>query len=404
MASQKKKIQILTSDMGFGHRSAAEAIASALSEKYGDHCECKIENPLNHPKAPNIARESQSNYDEIVKNLPEMYKMGYRISDSTLPVTLMEGAFIAALYEPIKETIKAFQPDLVITAYPIYQAPIDAFLTLNNQHIPLMTVVTDLVTVHHVWFNPRVTRLTVPTDAVKERALKAGLKPGQIIKTGIPINPQILALKQKDVPELRKALNWQTDPVTVLAVASPRVSVLTDILETLDHSGFDLQFALVAGGNDDLYRIFQETDWHHPAAVYNFVEFIPKLMRAADIILCKAGGLIVTESLSSGLPIMVSQAIPGQEEGNLGFIVDNHAGARCLTPLDALKTLSHWLAHDRGLLKEVSANAEILVPADAAYRVADSAWDMLENPVEDRRKRETGPLRDLLARFNITSS
>lgn len=401
MTVEEKRVLILTGDAGFGHRSAAEALQNALQSKMGENCTIKIENPLNNPMVPEVIRKSQNDYDTIVKKLPELYKTGYQISDSNLPVSLMEAGFIIVLYQTVKKTIKDFNPDLVITTYPIFQAPIDALNKLGNAHFPFMTVVTDLVSIHHVWFNTGVSLLTVPTQAAAQRAIDSGLPPEKVQKIGIPVDPQINALKKVKKEELRRELGWREDLTTVLVVGSPRIASLEAFAEVFDNSGYDLQLVLVASGNEEIWQRFQSTQWYHPTFVYDFVDNMPKMMRAADLILCKAGGLITTEALASGLPIMHIQYLPGQEKGNVDFVVDNQAGQYCQTPLEALKTLSLWLRDDQKQLKQIAENASRLVPADAAMAIAEKVRQLLNQPAPDQIEKDTKPLQDLLANFNI---
>lgn len=377
MTENKKKILILMGEAGLGHKSAAEAIEKSLNQIYGDRCEVIVENPLNHPDIPDFIRDTQSDYDEIVKAIPELYRMGYDVSDATLPVTLMEGGFTLVLLNVLREILEDMAPDLIITTYPIYPAPLTVAFQMDELEIPLISVVTDLVTVHHVWFNNGVTRLTVPTEEVRQRAIDAGISPEKIIKTGIPVDPQILALKEVDKEEVRSELGWEKETRTLLVAGSPRVTALMDILQTLDESEYNFQWALVAGGSDSLFTQFQETDWNHPAAVYNFIDFMPKVMRASDMIISKAGGLITTESLASGLPLMFVHVLPGQERGNVGYVVERGAGALCETPEEALKTLSDWLDEDNAKLHDFARNAEGLGQPQAANLIAKEAWRLI---------------------------
>jgi len=397
-----KRILILTGDAGMGHRSAAQAVQQAIQEKYNDRCEATIENPLNNPKVPDLIRKSQSDYDEVVKKLPDLYKMGYKVSDSTLPVSLMEAGFIVVLYEAIRECIQKCQPDLVLSTYPIFQAPIHTALTLRKKTIPNITVITDLTKVHHVWFSKAVTCCTAPTESVRQQALKAGLSPQQLRVTGIPINPHIMKLKQTDKQNIRESLGWDSDRICVLVVGSPRIKAMMEIVKLIDHSGFDLQLALVAGGNNALFEHFQEENWHHSVKIYNFVDNLPELMRAADMIVCKAGGLIVTESLASGLPLMLVYALPGQEIGNVNFVVENHAGCLCQKPEEILETLCHWLEHNHAQLIQTAENAAGLIPVDAAFIIADLAWELLNQPAAEVKRKDISPLKEFLARFDLS--
>ncbi len=176
------------SDAGMGHRSASNALRDTFQLRYGDACEVVINNPLDHPKTPKALRKSQTDYDEIIKHLPDLYKVGYQISDGSLPATFIEGGLIVALYLSLR--ISSSRINLIWSyRLPLYQARWSRVALNNQPRIPLFTAITDLVSVHQLWFDRNITRLAVPTDEVKQLALKAGLQKDQIIKTGIPSTP-----------------------------------------------------------------------------------------------------------------------------------------------------------------------------------------------------------------------
>lgn len=378
MTNRKKNFLILTGDAGFGHRSAAEAVRKAINIKYGEQSEALIKNPLNHPDIPDIIRESQSNYDTVVKLFPDLYKFGYQISDAKLPVKIMESGFTVLFLDTIRTMVKEISPDIIISTYPIFMAPLQTIFQSDHFNIPLITVITDLITVHRVWFNKGAARCTVPTKEVANLALKAGFREDQVINTGIPVDPQIAALKDADKNMLRTELGWQERLTTILVAGSPRIGSLIEILKSLDSSNQKFQFALVAGKNETLLKKFKSVSWQHPAHIYDFVDTMPKMMRASDMILCKAGGLITTESLASGLPMMVVEVIPGQEEGNLRYILEHEAGVHCKKPKCACNDLEQWLENDRKLLKITAENAAKIGRPDAAFDIADIAWDLVD--------------------------
>ncbi len=402
----KKKVLILTADAGMGHRSAAEALKSAFLIKYGEQCEVIVNNPLDHPKTPKFLRRSQSDYDEIVKKLPDLYEAGYQISDGTLPVTLIEGGMVVALYEALREIVLDIKPDLILTTYPIYQAPLSAVTILNGlTKIPLITVVTDLTAVHHVWFNPNISCCAVPTEEVRTQALNSGLSPDQIILSGIPVNPQIAALKQTKPSTLRRKFGWNENLPTFLVVGSPRVNDFEQLLQGLDQCQNPFQLILVAGGNEELNNRLEEITWQHPSKIYGFIDDMPEMMRAVDMILCKAGGLIVTESLAAGLPLLLINALPGQEAGNVDYVIKHQAGEYCTSSEEIRKTVSSWLKDEEAELKVIAENASQIGKPDAAFTVADHAWQcLLESENEQPAVKEhhhAHPLRELLQRFNI---
>jgi 1,2-diacylglycerol 3-beta-galactosyltransferase len=114
---------------------------------------------------------------------------------------------------------------------------------------------------------------------------------------------------------------------------------------------------------------------------------MPTLMRAADCIVCKAGGLITTESLACGLPILLTDAIPGQEASNVRYVVEGGAGAVAKDPLEGLETMCHWLANGGEGLAECSQNSRRLGRPRAAFDVAALAWKQAQLGPQARPER-----------------
>jgi 1,2-diacylglycerol 3-beta-galactosyltransferase len=367
-----KRILILTADAGFGHRSAANAVATALQNTRGDTCAVEIVNPLESKRVPAFLRDSQADYDRIVREMPNLYEFGYQASDAAVPTTVVESALTVVLFDAMRSIVRRHQPDAIVTTYPLYQAPLGAVYAIRRRYIPLLTVITDLVTVHRLWFNEAADLCLVPTQSVRDLALKYGLAADKIRVTGIPVRPD-LAQEGQDPAAIRAELGWHTDLPTMLTVGSKRVGNLPDVLRALNHSGLPLQLALIAGGDDELYRQFQDTEWHVPTHVYNFVKDMPSMMHAADCIICKAGGLIVSEALACGLPLLLIDVLPGQEAGNADYVVDGGAAERATDAIAALETVYHWLDRDGALLAQRARNARRLGRPRAAYDVADQA-------------------------------
>ncbi len=368
-----KNILILIADYGYGHRSAANAIAEALHETHGEECTVEIINPLDDPRAPAFFRENQQDYDRLVREMPELYKLGYQVGETRLVSDLIKGTFTLALFNVLREIVRQKRPDVIVCPYPFYQGILSAIFTIEKQHIPILTVVTDLATVNRLWFHPASDLCLVPTQTVYDLAIGAGLPPEKVKITGIPVRPNLVKGNQ-DQASLRLSLGWRPDLFTVLAVGSKRVEHLYDALRVLNHSGLPVQLVVVAGGDDELYRRFQETEWHVETHCYNFVTEMGAFMRAADCILGKAGGLIVSETLACGLPMILVDVIPGQETGNADYVVSGNAGVLARDPIEVLETVCHWLEMDRSLYRQQAENACRLGHPRAAYDVADLAW------------------------------
>lgn len=370
---KKKRILLLYADAGFGHRSAALAIQAALDEKYGDRCTVDMVNALEDTRTPKYLRDSQSDYDKMVRNMPELYKIGYEASDASITKGLVDSGLTLMLYDVMKDLLKRYNPNAIVSTYPLYQAPIDSVFTIDRTSIPMVVVITDLVSVHRVWFNIGVDYCLVPTEEVKQLALASGLLEEKIILTGIPVSPNLIR-KNNSKEELKAELGLDPNRVTFLVAGSKRVEGIPEILTGLNHSGLPIQLILVAGGDEELFIQLQSEQWHIPVKIFNFVDFMPKLMHASDAIIGKAGGLIVSESLACGLPMIFINVLPGQETGNAEYVVQHGAGVVCHDPLALLEICAHWLENDRQMLHAMADRATKLGHPQAAFQTADIVW------------------------------
>jgi 1,2-diacylglycerol 3-beta-galactosyltransferase len=368
-----KRIIILTADYGYGHRSAANAIAEALQEAHGGDCQVEIINPMDDPHAPGFLRDGEDGYNKIVRAAPDLYKLGYDIGETRMVSGIVKNGFTLMLFNALREILHTKQPDVIVCTYPTYQEILSAIFTLEKIHIPVLTVVTDLATVNRLWFHPVVDLCVVPTQIVYDLAIKAGLPAEKVKLTGIPVRPEILKGNQ-DQAELRRSRGWREDLFTVLAIGSQRVEHLYDALWILNHSGFPLQLIIAAGGDREFYDRCLETEWHLETHVYDFVTEMGIFMQASDCVLGKAGGLTVSESLACGLPMILVDVIPGQETGNADFVVSGDAGVLASNPTDVLEAMAHWLEKDRAYFHQQAQNARLLGHPQSAFDIADRVW------------------------------
>lgn len=371
-----KQILILTSDMGFGHRSTANAITATLESRYGEAVHVEVINAFDHKSIPSVVRDQQTEYDHRVRESPQFYQASYLAMDWPISTSLLEIGLTALLFQALSDILKQVTPDLIIVTHPMYLEPLNTIFRVAGRTIPIITIVTDLGTVQKIWFND-VSKITfVPTERVYDLAIQAKLPASTVKITGIPVHPQIND-ENRSPAEIRSSLGLDPAKTTVLVVGSSRVSNLLDAVQVLNHSNQPIQLIVVAGGDDAVYAALQEMEWHLPVTTYNFVNNMPALMHAADFIVCKAGGLVVTESLACGLPILLIDVIEGQETGNAEFVVNNDAGELARKPLEMLETLFHWMSDDRKHLQTLAENARKVGRPHAADEICEQALALM---------------------------
>lgn len=389
-----KKALILTADAGFGHRAAANAVADALKRFPDPAIEPVIVNLLDDPSTPRWLRETQSDFDRIVREIPKVYEVAYDQSDKPGPTTVANFGLAAILYNPLNKAIRDVEPDIVISTYPLYSGPMYAWYMRNEslirtkdgeqyltngprkKHLPSIQVITDLYTVHAIWFSYSPDRTCVSTDKVRMDAIQFGCPPGRIICTGIPVRPDLTEI-QTDKSKLRSLYGIDPKLPLMLAVGSKRVTSMLDYLNIVNHCGFPIQIVMAAGGDDQLYQQMKEIEWHVPVKIFNYCNSLSELMLASDMILTKAGGLITSESLAAGLPMLLCDVLPGQEEGNAKVVEDGGAGKVLHSHLDLLETLSHMLMDNGSKLKVMQQKAKQIGKPNAARDISKIAEDLI---------------------------
>ncbi len=389
-----KKALILTADAGFGHRAAANAIADALKRYPDPAIEPTTVNLLDDPATPQWLRNTQSDFDKIVRDTPGVYEVAYDQSDKAGPTTVAHLGLAAMLYNPLNKAIKEVEPDVIISTYPLYSGPVQAWYMRNEslvrtkdgdqylnsntkkKHIPFIHVITDLYSVHSIWFSYAPDRICVATEKVRMDAIQFGCQPGNVVVTGIPVRPDITEIHTEKA-KLRSLYNLDQKLPLMLAVGSKRVTSMIDYLNVVNHSGYPIQIVMAAGGDDGLYRQMKEIEWHIPVKIYNYCNTLPELMLASDMILTKAGGLITSESLAAGLPMLLCDVLPGQEEGNAKVVEDSGAGKLLRTQLDLLEILCHMFMDDGTKLKTMQQKARQIGKPNAARDICKMAEKLI---------------------------
>jgi 1,2-diacylglycerol 3-beta-galactosyltransferase len=368
--SEKKRILILTIDAGFGHRSAANAVRDAILDQFSDCCEPLVINPLDEDRAFLLRRLGQDDYDRLVKYIPQdLYKFGYDVIRTKSLTAITTTSTVVLLYDLMRLMVEKFKPHAILATNPLYQAPLLEHFDTTGIHPPLFNVVTDMASAQRLWFNKRLNGICVPNQATRDLALQYGVIDRRLHLTGIPVSPSIFK-ETRPPQDIRRELGLEAEKMTILAVGSIRVFNLLPSLEAVNGSELPVQVIAVAGKNEKLFAGLKGINWKIPVVIKNYADNMPTLMRASDLVMSKAGGLIVTESLAAGLPLLLCEVIEGQESGNADFILSHGAAELASDPADLVKVLGRWLAEGGKLLEERKRNAcEIGLP-QAAYTVA----------------------------------
>ena len=183
-----KRILILMTDSGGGHRASAEALKMAFHERYGDQFQVDIVDLwMDHTPWP--LNQVPKTYRFIVNDAPWLWKFFYEMGEKPKTTEQAMKAVYRWIHGTIAKAFVSYNPDLVISVHPLLQDVPLSVLARLKRHIPFVTVVTDLSTIPAEWFDPHVTRCFVASDRAYQQGLQRGMDPAQMSVLGLPIRP-----------------------------------------------------------------------------------------------------------------------------------------------------------------------------------------------------------------------
>jgi 1,2-diacylglycerol 3-beta-galactosyltransferase len=369
-----KNIVILFSDAGGGHRSAGEAITEALVAQYGPEAQVKMVDGLKD-YAPYPFNRFPAWYPSLSRRR-RFWKYLFQVTDGEWRSRLLTMLTWPYIGGPVRRLVAENPADVYVIVHWIFLAPL--LFTLGRPRPPVMTVVTDLISISGFWCHHDVDLCVAPAEPAKVRVLHHGMPAEKVRVIGLPVASRF-CLPTGSKVQNRARVGWGTDrPVVLVVGGGEGMGPLFEISQAISKSKLPCELAVIAGRNQTLQQKLQAASWNVPAHIYGFVTNMPDLMRAADVIITKAGPGTICEAFNAGLPIILYDYVPGQEAGNVGYVVDNGAGVWAASPDAVVSALGRWIGPNAqpGALAGAAANAQKLARPEASRQIADLIWGL----------------------------
>jgi 1,2-diacylglycerol 3-beta-galactosyltransferase len=307
-------------------------------------------------------------YARVIEHAPWLWAAGFSATNTPrrertvqrLAWPLMQQAFLDLAHE--------HTPDVIVSTHPLLTAP----LRRAFPQTPIAVVVTDLISGHVSWYQTGADLLIVPTLQARERAIACGVASERIVVIGVPVATPFIAVPGERA-ELQERLGWaQRIPTVLLAGGAEGIGAIENLAVAIDRAHLPCDIAVVAGRNAPLAARLRARTWQNSVHVYDFVENFAELIRAAAVLVTKAGPGTISEACASGCPLILSGAIPGQETGNVEFVTKGRAGVWAPSPLAVTSALDAWLVgrDAPAALRRASAAALQLARPHAAREIA----------------------------------
>jgi processive 1,2-diacylglycerol beta-glucosyltransferase len=363
-----RRVLIVSVKAGAGHLKAAEAVEAAI-RKYQPNAEVRNVDLLDCSNEL-IKYLYGKMYLDVVKAFPELYAYSYKHYESSKrfikPRFLIDKFNFSELFEMVEN----FSPDIVVPTHFISEAVLENYRRKREKHFKIAVTLTDYE-FHPVWLVSNIDLYFTATEEVKSSLLFHGVAREKVIASGVPIHPKFSEEKDRKALLAKYGLSNQS-PVILISAGSFGVTPLSEVFEDFGSVKEEFQIMVVCGNNAELKKDLEAKQKSEPRLkrVFGFVDFMDELMAFSDLLITKPGGITVSESMAVGLPMILIEPIPGQEEANADYLIEQGAGVKARS-LPALLHKLGLLLRDREKLADMSRRARAISHPYAARMIAE---------------------------------
>lgn len=367
-----KRALFLISDTGGGHRSAANAITTALDEIVTPASfEHRIDDVAAHCAFP--LTQLGLGYSMALRYAPPVYGALYYATNGRRRYRALV-RFCEPLYrERLRDLFLGYQPDAIVSVHPLLNhAALRARADAHMEHVPIVTVITDLGKVHESWLVAGADAVVVPAREVYARAISRGVSPARLRMLGHPIHPKfddVVGSKE----ELRAQLGLSAEkPIVMLMAGGEGGGKLLSTTLALARAHLPVELVVVCGRNEHMQQKLGElaATLPTPLHVLGFTDKIPEYFRAVDLLVTKAGPGSLAEANAAQLPVVVYDYVPGQERGNVDFVRQHGLGVVALHGSAEVVAAVGALIRSPEKLAAIRRNQETVAPRRSSRRIA----------------------------------
>ncbi len=382
-AAQAKRFLLLFSDTGGGHRASAQAVGDELLCLHGQAAAVELLDVfIELGQWP--WHRFPTWYPSCLAFNGIPWGIGFHLSNH---VKLMQTAstilwpYVGAA---LRNLLDRHPAEVIVSFHPIPNCALLMGLRAMNRSTPIAIVALDMVTLHAGWLVPGAALYTVPTLAAKANALRAGVPEDRVSLTGIPIRQRFLTAMQLPTARARAQLRLSYDkPIVLVVGGGDGIGPLEQIVRAIAHMHPAALVVVITGHNHGLKQVLTRMDLPIPVRIEGFVSNMEVWMRAADVLVTKAGPNTLAEAFAMGLPLVIYTALPGQEQENVNHVVENGAGLWAPLPQQTAEAVVQLLSN--GEMRETMATrARALARPQATRQIAQNLWRLTSEQLVPR--------------------
>ena len=360
-----KRILILTSFItGHGHKSITHSIEKQIN-KLDPDVELKIVEGFDLPFG--FGRHLGGLYGPIIRNAVYLWKLIWRLSSSH------PGRFNNFTEKMIKNKllpiIHEFQPDGIVSVHPCFCGSVMNVLQKARLDIPFVIVYADLISFSPLWVEPRATLNIIPTVEAQTRAASYGVEPEKIKVVSLPVREQIV----RAANTVNMDTNHQRTRPRLLIMSGGEGSGNIKKIVRLILGNTECEVSVITGRNKRLKEELEkqyDLRYKERLQVFGFVENVEMFMVSHDVAITRGSPNVLMECINCGLPLIITGVLPGQEEGNVDFTLNNNLGLLCEDLTQLPKNINELFMNDWELQRKIRQNQLAYRDLKAADKIA----------------------------------
>jgi processive 1,2-diacylglycerol beta-glucosyltransferase len=324
--------KVLITSTRWGHASIAKAIKEVLDTKY----QVEMQNVEVEPF-------SKISYRLIYKFFPGFFKFVYYFATLAIFRQLFYWYVEKDYMSRLETLISKFKPDIVINVYFAFDSSLAKLKT--KYHFRLVNVLADPVTFSPILISKAGENLTFDSP-----------------KTGLPvgwfIEKKYYQIQNRDRNILRESLGLNPNLFTLTVTSGSEGTFnIFKILSTFLNPKYKIQIVILCGNNKDMFSMVNtlkslaEKIGGPKIVDVAYTESMQDYLRAADLVIGKAGPNTLFQSVATLTPFFAISHISGQEDGNLDIIRKYKIGFVEENPQKATQKLKEIIENPKALTK-----------------------------------------------------
>ncbi len=382
-----RNVVIISSDYtGHGHKSISES----LMEQFNLYDDVNVNIIDGFELGGNMWVKVGKSYGLVTRNAKELWKLAWKISKRS-PTFIHEFTELT-IRENFIKMLRKLKPDLILSVHPVFNAPILNILKDYKINIPFAIFVADLVSISPLWADKRADCIICPTSEAKERCMGFGVPESRIKVIGFPVRSRFTEHIYNGYHKPDYSLDR---PMECLIMSGGEGSGDMNHVARILLDNFNCNVRIIAGRNAAMKEKLEKSlllQYPERVNIHGYITNIQDYMLKSDIAFTRGSPNVMMEAIACNIPLIITGALPGQEQENPDFAVNNKLGIFCDDLSQLSSVVSELLDDNARGLNEIKQAQREYFDHESAKKIVETALGLIKDeiiiyPSELRRRR-----------------